>query len=293
MSRNRTGGKRMKSLTDCYRLSNGVEIPCIGFGTWQTPDGDVCVSSVKAAIEAGYRHIDTAEMYENEDSVGKAIKESGIDRKELFITSKLSNQAHGYEKTMEAFEGTMEKLGLDYLDMFLIHWPNPIAFRDHWQEANAGSWKAFEELYKAGRIRAIGISNFRQHHIEALMETATIPPMVNQMKLCPGETQEEVVDYCRSKGMLLEAYSPLGIGQIFQVPEMQELADKYGRSIAQICIRWSLQRGYLPLPKSVTPSRIQENARVFDFELEEADVRLIANLKGCVGYAADPDTRTF
>ena len=130
----------MKSLTDCYRLSNGVEIPCIGFGTWQTPDGDVCVSSVKAAIEAGYRHIDTAEMYENEDSVGKAIKESGIDRKELFITSKLSNQAHGYEKTMEAFEGTMEKLGLDYLDMFLIHWPNPIAFRDHWQEANAGSW---------------------------------------------------------------------------------------------------------------------------------------------------------
>ncbi|MCC2817390.1 aldo/keto reductase [Lachnoclostridium pacaense] len=283
----------MKSLTDCYRLSNGVEIPCIGFGTWQTPDGDVCVSSVKAAIEAGYRHIDTAEMYENEDSVGKAIKESGIDRKELFITSKLSNQAHGYEKTMEAFEGTMEKLGLDYLDMFLIHWPNPIAFRDHWQEANAGSWKAFEELYKAGRIRAIGISNFRQHHIEALMETATIPPMVNQMKLCPGETQEEVVDYCRSKGMLLEAYSPLGIGQIFQVPEMQELADKYGRSIAQICIRWSLQRGYLPLPKSVTPSRIQENARVFDFELEEADVRLIANLKGCVGYAADPDTRTF
>ena len=283
----------MKSLTDCYRLSNGVEIPCIGFGTWQTPDGDVCVSSVKAAIEAGYRHIDTAEMYENEDSVGKAIKESGIDRKELFITSKLSNQAHGYEKTMEAFEGTMEKLGLDYLDMFLIHWPNPIAFRDHWQEANAGSWKAFEELYKAGRIRAIGISNFRQHHIEALMETAPIPPMVNQMKLCPGETQEEVVDYCRSKGMLLEAYSPLGIGQIFQVPEMQELADKYGRSIAQICIRWSLQRGYLPLPKSVTPSRIQENARVFDFELEEADVRLIAGLKGCVGFAADPDTRTF
>ena len=283
----------MKSLTGCYRLSNGVEIPCIGFGTWQTPDGDVCVSSVKAAIEAGYRHIDTAEMYENEDSVGKAIKESGIDRKELFITSKLSNQAHGYEKTMEAFEGTMEKLGLDYLDMFLIHWPNPIAFRDHWQEANAGSWKAFEELYKAGRIRAIGISNFRQHHIEALMETATIPPMVNQMKLCPGETQEEVVDYCRSKGMLLEAYSPLDIGQIFQVPEMQELADKYGRSIAQICIRWSLQRGYLPLPKSVTPSRIQENARVFDFELEEADVRLIAGLKGCVGFAADPDTRTF
>ncbi len=283
----------MNSLTDCYRLANGVDIPCIGFGTWQTPDGDVCISSVKAAIAAGYRHIDTAQMYENEDSVGQAVRECGVDRKELFITSKLGNSAHGYEKTMEAFEGSMEKLGLDYIDMFLIHWPNPIAFRDHWKEANAGSWKAFEELYKAGRIRAIGVSNFRQHHIEALMETATIPPMVNQMKLCPGETQEAIVDYCRSKGMLLEAYSPLGIGQIFQVPEMQALAEKYGRSIAQICIRWSLQRGYLPLPKSVTPARIQENARVFDFELEAADVQLIADLKGCVGYAADPDTRTF
>lgn len=166
----------MKSLTDCYKLANGVEIPCIGFGTWQTPDGDVCVSSVKAAIAAGYRHIDTAEMYENEDSVGKAIKECGVSREELFVTSKLNNTEHGYEKTMAAFEGTMEKLGLEYLDLFLIHWPNPIAFRDHWQEANAGTWKAFEELYKAGRVRAIGISNFRQHHIEALMETATVPP---------------------------------------------------------------------------------------------------------------------
>ena len=172
----------MKSLTDCYKLANGVEIPCIGFGTWQTPDGDVCVSSVKAAIAAGYRHIDTAEMYENEDSVGKAIKECGVSREELFVTSKLNNTEHGYEKTMAAFEGTMEKLGLEYLDLFLIHWPNPIAFRDHWKEANAGTWKAFEELYKAGRVRAIGISNFRQHHIEALMETATVPPMVNQMK---------------------------------------------------------------------------------------------------------------
>ena len=198
----------MKSLTDCYKLANGVEIPCIGFGTWQTPDGDVCVSSVKAAIAAGYRHIDTAEMYENEDSVGKAIKECGVSREELFVTSKLNNTEHGYEKTMAAFEGTMEKLGLEYLDLFLIHWPNPIAFRDHWQEANAGTWKAFEELYKAGRVRAIGISNFRQHHIEALMETATVPPMVNQMKLCPGETQEEAADYCRSRNILLEAYSP-------------------------------------------------------------------------------------
>jgi diketogulonate reductase-like aldo/keto reductase len=283
----------MKSLIDCYKLSNGVEIPCIGFGTWQTPDGDVAVSSVLSAIEAGYRHIDTAQIYGNEESVGIAIKKSGVDRKELFITSKLWNDEHGYEKTLAAFEVTMKKLGIDYIDLFLIHWPNPIAFRSNWQEANAGTWKAFEELYNAGRIRGIGVSNFHPHHIEALMKTATVAPMVNQIRLCPGETQDEVVDYCRSHGILLEAYSPLGVGRIFEVPEMQGLAKKYGKSIAQICVRWSLQRGYLPLPKSVTPSRIKENTEVFDFELDEADVRLIADLKGCVGYSDDPDTATF
>ena len=283
----------MNSLTDCYKLSNGVEIPCIGFGTWQTPDGDVCVSSVLSAIEAGYRHIDTAQGYGNEESVGLAVKKSGIDRKDLFITSKLTNSEHGYERTLAAFEETMKKLDMDYLDLYLIHWPNPIAFRDHWQEANAGTWKAFEELYKAGRIRAIGISNFRPHHIEELMKTATVAPMVDQIRLCPGETQDEVVDYCRSHNIQLEAYSPLGVGKIFEVPEMKALAEKYGKSIAQICIRWSLQRGYLPLPKSVTPSRIKENTQVFDFELEAADVQLIADLKGCVGYSSDPDTTTF
>lgn len=283
----------MKSLTDCYKLSNGVEIPCIGFGTWQTPNGDVAVSSVLSALQAGYRHIDTAQGYGNEESVGTAVKKSGIDRKEIFITSKLTNSEHGYQKTLDAFEETMKKLDMDYIDLFLIHWPNPIAFRDHWQEANAGTWKAFEELYNAARIRSIGISNFRPHHIEELMKTATIAPMVNQIRLCPGDTQDEVVDYCRSRNMLLEAYSPLGVGKIFDVPEMQTLAEKYGKSIAQICIRWSLQRGYLPLPKSVTPARIKENAEVFDFELSADDVELIADLKGVVGYSADPDTTTW
>lgn len=283
----------MKSLTDCYKLANGVEIPCIGFGTWQSPDGDVCVSSVLSAIEAGYRHIDTAQGYGNEESVGIAVKKSGVDRKDLFITSKLHNNDHGYENTLAAFEKTMKKLDMDYLDLFLIHWPNPIAYRDHWQEANAGTWKAFEELYTAGRIRAIGISNFHPRHIEELMKTATVAPMVNQIRLCPGDTQDEVVDYCRSKNILLEAYSPLGVGKIFEVPEMKALAAKYGKSIAQICIRWSLQRGYLPLPKSVTPARIKENAEVFDFELEAADVQLIADMKGIVGYSKDPDTTTF
>jgi diketogulonate reductase-like aldo/keto reductase len=283
----------MKSLTDRYQLSGGVEIPCIGFGTWQTPNGEVAVSSVLKAIELGYRHIDTAQGYGNEESVGTAIQKSGIDRKELFITSKLNNPEHGYEKTLAAFEASLSKLKTDYLDLFLIHWPNPIAFRSNWEEANAGSWKAFEELQKAGRIRAIGVSNFRQKHIEALLKTATIAPSVNQIRLCPGDTQDEVVAYCRSQNILLEAYSPLGVGKIFEIPELKALSKKYGKSIAQICIRWSLQRGYLPLPKSVTPSRIEQNSQVFDFELEEADVQLIADLKGCVGYSADPDTITW
>ena len=283
----------MNHQTDTYTLLNGVSIPCIGYGTWQTPDGDTAVRAVADAIEAGYRHIDTAQAYGNEESVGRGIRESGIDRKELFVTTKLWNRNHSYDLTMRSFEESMNKLGLDYLDLFLIHWPNPISFRDHWQEANAESWKAMEELCKAGKIRAIGVSNFRPHHLEELLKTAKIAPAVNQIRLCPGETQDETVTWCRERGMVLEAYSPLGTGRIFEVPQMQRLAEKYGRSIAQICIRWSLQRGCLPLPKSVTPSRIRENLRVFDFELSEEDVQLIADLKGCVGYAKDPDQIGF
>jgi diketogulonate reductase-like aldo/keto reductase len=283
----------MKSLTDCYELYNGVQIPCVGFGTWQTPDGETAVSAVKDALALGYRHIDTAEGYGNEESVGIAVKQSGIPREDIFITSKLTNSEHGYEKTMAAFEQTMKKLDLEYLDLFLIHWPNPILFRDSWQEANAGSWKAFEELYAAGRIRSIGISNFHPHHIEELKKTATIAPMVNQIKLCPGETQEEVVRYCNEHKILLEAYSPLGTGKIFEVPQMQLLASKYGKSIAQICIRWSLQMGFLPLPKSITTARIKENTEIFDFELFDEDVQMISDLKGCCGYSANPDTITW
>ena len=283
----------MNSQKDTFKLSNGVEIPCLGFGTWQTPDGETAVQSVRCAIDAGYTHIDTAQAYGNEGSVGKAIRQSGVPRKDLFITTKLGNRNHSYDLVMSSFDESLDRLGLDYLDLFLIHWPNPIAFRDHWQEANAESWKAMEELVEAGRIRAIGISNFFPRHMDALLKTAKIVPHVNQIHLCPGDTQEEVVGYCREHQMVVEAYSPLGTGRIFDVPEMQTLALKYGRSIAQICIRWSLQMGFLPLPKSVTPSRIRENLQVFDFELSDEDVKRIADLKGCVGYANDPDTRPF
>jgi diketogulonate reductase-like aldo/keto reductase len=283
----------MKSIKDCYKLYNEVCIPCIGFGTWGIPDGEVGVSAIKTALSAGYRHIDTAAAYGNEESVGLAIRQSGIEREEIFVTSKLRNTAHGYKETMDAFEQTMERLRLDYLDLYLIHWPNPIKYRNCWQDANAGTWKAFEELYKAGRIRSIGVSNFRIHHIDELMKTAAVVPMVNQIRLCPGDTQDDLVEYCRKHNILLEAYSPLGTGLIFDIPEMKAFAKKYNKSIAQICIRWSLQMGFLPLPKSVNPERIKENSEVFDFELSQDDVKAIAGLKGVCGYSRDPDTIQF
>jgi diketogulonate reductase-like aldo/keto reductase len=283
----------MKSLRDCFELHNGVKIPCVGFGTYQIANGESAVSAVRNALETGYRHIDTAAGYGNEESVGIAVKQSGIGRDEIFITSKLQNPEHGYENTMRAFEETMKNLDMDYLDLYLIHWPNPIKFRNEWQSANAGTWKAFEELYKAGRIRSIGISNFHPRHIDELMKTATIVPMVNQIRLCPGDTQDEIVNYCRERNIILEAYSPLGTGQLFEVPDMQSIAQKYGKTIAQTGLRWSLQKGYLPLPKAVGQTHIKENADIFDFELSEQDVQTISDLKGCCGYAQNPDLTTF
>lgn len=284
----------MNSAKDTYRLSNGVQIPCVGFGTWQTPDGEVAVSAVKEALSAGYRHIDTAAAYENEKSVGRAVRESGIARKEIFVTSKLFNPDHGYDKTMRAFEATMKELGFDYLDLYLIHWPNPISFRSSWKEANAGSWKAFEELYQAGRIRAIGVSNFRPHHFSALMETAKVTPMVNQIRLCPGDVHQETVDFCQRHGVLLEAYSPLGLGRIMDVPSVQEIAKSHQKSAAQVALRWSLQKGFLPLPKSVTPERIRQNAELFDFALSDAEMGAIDSVEpGICGTWRDPDTITF
>lgn len=276
-----------------YTLSNNVTIPELGFGTWQTPNGEVAVDSVKKALAAGYRHIDTAQGYKNEASVGQAIKEIGIPREEIFLTTKLWNGNHSYDLVMSSFAESLEKLQTDYVDLFLIHWPNPVAFRENWQTANAESWRAFEELYEAGKIKAIGVSNFLPHHLEELKKTATVFPMVNQIFLAPGELQPEVVQYCQAHDILLEAYSPLGTGKIFDVPEMKELAAKYNKTIAQIALRWSLQHGFLPLPKSVTPSRIEENLAVFDFELSPEDLQTIDQLDGVVGKASNPDTTGF
>lgn len=282
----------MKQIPN-YVLSNGVEIPVIGFGTWQTPAGDVAEQSVLWALQSGYTHIDTAAIYGNEESVGAAIKKSGLKREDLFITTKLWNSDHSYEKAKAAFQLSLDKLGLDYIDLYLIHWPNPKAYRTSWQVSNQEAWRAMEELYQEGKIRAIGVSNFHKHHLDSLMETAVITPMLNQIYLSPSDMQAEVVKANQSYGILTEAYSPLGTGKIFAIEELARLADKYQKSIAQLVLRWSLQHHYLPLPKSVTQSRIEENIDIFDFEIDAEDMLIIDGLHGKAGLASNPDDRDF
>ena len=282
----------MNSITDTFKIYNGAEIPCMGLGTWQSKD-DTATAAVLSALALGYRLIDTAAAYGNEKGVGAGIRQSGLKREEIFVTSKLRNADHGYKATLDAFDLTMEKLGLEYLDLYLIHWPNPVQFRTHWEAATAGTWAAFEELYKKGKIKAIGVSNFMPYHIDTLMKTAKIKPMVNQLKLCPSVTQPEAVEYCRKNGIVVEAYSPFGTGGIFKVEEMQRLADKYGKTIGQICLRWCLQKGFVSLPKSANPMRIKENTEIFDFELTDKDIDLISNLKGFVTDIPRPDEILF
>ncbi|WP_179396200.1 aldo/keto reductase [Lacticaseibacillus absianus] len=283
----------LTKLTDTYTLSNGVEIPIVGFGTWQTPDGDVAKTSVEAALAAGYRHIDTAAAYGNEASVGAGIKASGVAREDLFLTTKLWNADHGYDAAKQALDLSLRKLGVDYVDLYLIHWPNPAKFRDHWEQVNADTWRALEEAYKAGKARAIGVSNFRPHHLDALLRTATITPMVNQIFLNPSDLQPEVVAYNQAHGILSEAYSPLGTGKIFDVPALQKMAARYDKTVAQLVLRWSLQHDFLPLPKSVHEDRIRENAALFDFELSHHDMAQIDALHGVAGLATDPDATNW
>lgn len=281
------------ALTDTYTLSNGTKIPVIGLGTWQTPDGDVAYQSVLDALKAGYRHIDTAAAYGNEESVGRAIHDSGVKREDLFVTTKLWNADHGYEKAKQAIGTSLSKLGLEYVDLYLIHWPNPIAFRDNWEEANAETWKAMEEAYEEGLVKAIGVSNFRPKHLDALLKTAKIAPMVNQIFLNPSDLQPSVVEYNNAHDILSEAYSPFGTGKIFQIDGLKEIAGKYNKSVPQLVLRWHLQHGFLPLPKSVHAEYIKANADIFDFEISEDDMKKIDGFKGAAGSAMDPDTVSF
>lgn len=281
----------MNSITDTFETYNGVKIPCMGLGTWQS-NNETARISVLSALSHGYRLFDTAAAYGNELGVGNGIRDCGLDRSEIFVTSKLRNAHHGYDATMEAFERTLSRLGLDYLDLYLIHWPIPVQYRGTWKPAMQQTWKAFEELYKAGKIRAIGVSNFMPHHIEALMETATVLPMVNQLKLCPGVTQPEAVEYCRKNNIVVEAYSPFGTGAIFANETMQQLAAKYRKSVGQICLRWCLQMGFVSLPKSANPMRIKENTEIFDFEISREDMLTISGLQAGVDVP-DPDQIMF
>ena len=274
------------------KLNNGVEIPAIGYGTWQSPDSDVTVNGVKKAVGCGYRHIDAAAVYGNEISVGKGIAECGVPREELFITSKVWNTERGYDSTLAAFEKTIQDLGCEYLDLYLIHWPAAAHMFADWEQINLDTWRAMIELYKSGKIKAIGVSNFKPHHLDALMKTE-VKPMVNQIEFHPGFLQEDTVEYCRRNDILVEAWSPLGTGRMLDNEVLKDIALRNGKSVAQVCIRWCIQHDVLPLPKSVTPERIAENVNVFDFELVEEDMKIINELENFGGSGLDPDKVDF
>ena len=283
----------MSTPTDYFDLANGVKLPCIGFGTWQAADGKEAEEACLAALEAGYRHIDTAAIYKNEDSVGAAIKKSGIPREELFITTKLWNDAHEYEKVLPAFEDSLAKLGLDYVDLYLIHWPNPIQYRDNFVESIKATWKGMEEIYASGRAKAIGVSNFLPHHLEVVRSVAKVMPMVNQIRIHPGYVNVESIDYCLQHNIILEAYSPFGTGRFFEHPMLIEMAEKYNTTVAKLLMRWSLQMGFCPLPKSVHKKRIIDNLDVFGFEIQADDVEKLAKMENPGEVYTDPDNLDF
>ncbi|MDD4112723.1 MAG: aldo/keto reductase [Herbinix sp.] len=282
----------MNDIQDSYILSNGNKIPCVAFGTWKLPEADSTVDIIKTAIDCGYRHIDTAFSYYNEMSVGKAVRTCGLKRNELFVTTKLSNDSHGYENTIMEFEKSMSNLDIDYVDLYLVHWPRPLSIRNSWKELNEGTWKAFEELYKAGKIKAIGVSNFLENHLEAILDTATIAPMVNQLELHPQYVQRDVVEYCKDRRMIVEAWSPL-IKGAFDHPVLIEIAKKHNKSIAQVLLRWSIQNGFLPLPKASKRERMLENADIFNFKLTEEDIDAMKALESLGKTGAHPDTAEF
>lgn len=266
------------------KLANGLEMPRLGLGVWRVNDDDA-TNSVKWAISNGYQLIDTAAVYKNEKGVGEGIRQAGVNREDLFITTKLWNVDQGYESAHQAFNDSLERLGLDYVDLYLIHWPVEGKFND--------SWRAMEEIYESGRAKAIGVSNFHQHHIEELMTTAKIKPMVNQIELHPTLTQVQLRDFLSKEDIAIEAWSPLGQGKILQNERLVEIGQKYDKTAAQVIIRWHLQSAIIVIPKSVHENRIKENFDVFDFELSEEDMNQIDSLNINERLGADPDNFDF
>ncbi|APF27354.1 aldo/keto reductase family protein [Clostridium sporogenes] len=270
----------MQDIKSYTILNNGVKMPLLGFGTYKAENGNTVIQSVKEALRIGYRHIDTASYYGNEEGVGTAIKESGIPREEIFLVSKVWNSDQGYEKTLKSFENSIKKLGTDYLDLYLVHWP---------QSLTKETWKALEKLYKEGRVKAIGVSNFLVDHLKWLLEDVEIMPMVNQVEFHPQLIQKEVMEFCSKNNIQLEAWSPLMRGKVFEIELLQDLAKKYEKTISQIVLRWDLQMGVVTIPKSVTPSRIKENADIFDFEISKEDMDRIQQLDKGLRAGSDPN----
>jgi diketogulonate reductase-like aldo/keto reductase len=270
----------MAILNEYYTLSNGVKIPKIGLGTWQVENGEDAYNSVLSALKNGYRHIDTAEGYQNEESVGKAIKDSGLNREDVFVTSKLESHIKTYEEAKAAFHETLRKLDFDYLDLFLIHapWPWSDMGKDC-RDGNVAAWKAMEELYEEGLIKAIGVSNFSPDDIQNILDNTKIVPHVNQIGYFIGLDQKETITFCNEHNIFIEAYSPLGIGYLLQNQDIQAIAQKYNKTTAQICIRYLLQKNTAPLPKSTKEHRIIENSQV-DFEIKKEDMDYLDTIKG-------------
>lgn len=280
----------MKTIT----LSNGTAIPAMGFGTYRM-EPEKTAATVKCAIEAGWRHIDTATIYGNEKEVGQGVRESGVPREELFITTKLQGRDRdkGYDGALRAFDLSLEMLGMDYVDLYLIHWPASPFFHDDWKRLNADSWKAMERLCREGRIRAIGVSNFMPRHLKELLKTAEIVPMVNQIEFHPGWLQKDCTDFCREKGIAVEAWAPLIKGEVLTNGVIGNIAAVHGCSPAQVVLSWVLSQDIIPLCKSVTPSRIAENLKSGDLVLTAGEIAAISAMSGCGGRCYNPDNCDF
>jgi methylglyoxal/glyoxal reductase len=266
-------------------LHNGIEMPYLGLGVFKARDGEEVIEAIKHALHMGYRHIDTASVYRNETGVGQAIKEGGFKREDIFITTKVWNDNQGYESTLKAYEESLKRLDMDYVDLYLVHWPVKGKYKE--------TWEALEQLYKDGRVKAIGVSNFLIHHLKDLLESCEIIPMVNQIEYHPYLTQAELIQFCHENQIRPEAWSPLMQGHITEVAELVQLGEKYGKTAAQIALRWNLQRGVITIPKSVNPQRIKSNADLFDFELDEEDIARIDSLDKGKRFGADPDNFNF
>lgn len=272
-------------LKENYTLSNGVEIPKLGLGTWFIKNEDAA-QAVKDAVKLGYRHIDTAQAYQNEAGVGEGIRNSGVKREELFVTTKLAAEVKSYDEAVASIEGSLKTMGLDYIDLMIIHSPKPWAKyegEDRFFEGNKEAWRALEEAYKAGKLRAIGLSNFQKEDIDNILEGGSTPPMVNQILAHVSNTPTEMIQYCSDKDILVEAYSPIGHGELFKNKEVAEMADKYNVSVPQLAIRYDIQLGLLPLPKTANPDHMKNNAEL-DFEISDSDMDILKNMKPIEDY---------